>query len=177
MPTIERALDTTSLVAVRRDEVQGDKQPHPCFCAVRVGEWQRLHGDWSTGFQWETNQGNPISDVGGNLLGCLERTGSQWTPLLRSNTRNDHPLWFGVYGGIVYHHGSGFRRPWSRVDVENISPGLRGVDRPVVGPAIRYWNDRRRKHESRVLEARNEREGEKWFELLQRDPEFYKQLL
>ena len=40
-------------------------------------------------------------------------------PLLRSNRVNLHPLWFGVYGGIVYHHGAGFRWAVGRVDLVN----------------------------------------------------------
>ena len=49
--------------------------------------------------------------MGGNLLGLLEERGIDWYPLLRTNKVNPHPLQFGVYGDLVYHHGGGFRRP------------------------------------------------------------------
>ena len=84
MPTIRRALASTSLIAVRRNENQGDRQPHPSFCAVTVGEWKRLHGDWSAGYVWTSETGLSTSDVGGNLLGILERGNIQWTPLVRT---------------------------------------------------------------------------------------------
>jgi hypothetical protein len=177
MPAVHDALATTSLLAVRRDEANGDKQPHPCFCAISVGEWARLQGDWSTGYQWRTNSGIAMSDVGGNLLGCLERTGSSWTPLLRTNTRNDHPLWFGVYGSLIYHHGSGFRPPLSRVDLEALPPGLRGSGRPVVGPIVDRLNEYRRERQVRAIQKRYERVGDRWFELLRRDPHFYERLI
>jgi len=41
-----------------------------------------------------------------------------WYPLLRSNGRNLHPIWFGIYGDIIYHHGAGFRAPVSRYDLQ-----------------------------------------------------------
>ncbi len=176
MPTIESALESTSLIAVRRDEANGDCQPHPCFCAVTVGEWHRLHGDWSTGYEWETNNERHMSDVGGNLLGCLERTRSTWTPLLRTNTRNDHPLWYAVYGDLIYHHGSGFRPPLSRVDLDGLPPGWRGSGRFLIGPVIDRLNDRRRRRQIAAIERRYEKVGAKWVELLERDPYFYKQL-
>ena len=107
-------------MAVRHDENAIDTQPHPAFCAVRVRDWERLHGDWSPGFCWEAENGRLTTDVGGNLLRALERSGDSWTPLLRSNRVNLHPLWFGIYGDIVYHHGAGFRWAVGRVDLRDI---------------------------------------------------------
>ncbi len=119
LPTVRHGLAGSALVAVRRDENDTDRQPHPSFCAVRVRDWERLHGDWSPGYTWETSNGKRTTDVGGNLLRAIERAGERWTPLLRSNRVNVHPLWFGVYGGIVYHHGAGFRWAVGRVDLVN----------------------------------------------------------
>ena len=31
--------------------------------------------------------------------------------MLRTNTKDIHPVFFGVYGDIAYHHGCGFRVP------------------------------------------------------------------
>jgi hypothetical protein len=36
--------------------------------------------------------------------------------MLRSNKRDLHPLWFGVYENLVNHHGAGFRKPAMRTD-------------------------------------------------------------
>ncbi len=178
MPTVRRALEETSLVAVRRDENTGDKQPHPCFCVVTVAEWERLHGDWSHGGCWPGPKGEPVTDVGGNLYRSLERSGTPWTPLLRTNRVNLHPVWFGIYANIVYHHGSGFRRAMSRVDLVN-KPRLskRGRQLPVLGRPLRRYNKfRLQRWEARTSEA-SERLGEEMFEKLCGDPEFYKALI
>lgn len=177
MPAIREALASTSLIAVRRNENQGDRQPHPSFCAVTVGEWNRLHGDWSAGYVWTSETGLSTSDVGGNLLGVLERGNVQWTPLVRTNKRNDHPVWFGVYGDIVYHHGSGFRRPFARVDMGTRPTGIRGERIPIFNKLIPKFNARRRRKWMEELQLRNERLGEEWFELLRGDPDFYLRLI
>ncbi len=178
MPTVRKALAETNLVAVRRDENTGDKQPHPCFCVVTVAEWERLHGDWSHGGCWPGLNGEPVSDVGGNLYRSLERSATPWTPLLRTNRVDLHPVWFGVYANIVYHHGSGFRRAMSRVDLVN-KPRLskRGRRLPLLGRPLRRYNKfRLQRWEARTSEA-SERLGEEMFEKLRRDPEFYKELI
>jgi hypothetical protein len=176
MPAVEKALSETPVVAIRRDENERDRQPHPCFCAMRVAEWERLHGDWSPGFTWQGTNGKPTTDVGGNLLGALERTGTPWTPILRTNKRNDHPVWFGVYGDIVYHHGAGFRKPLARVDYAARPTGVRGTDLPLVRPVVARLNVRRLRKWREETEQRNEQLGEQWFELLSRDPNFYLRL-
>jgi hypothetical protein len=118
VPLIETALADHALVAVRRDENLGDVQPHPCFCATTVGTWTSLGGDWSNGWAWRNRRGDEVSDVGGNLHWQLQEAGLTWQPLLRTSGHSLHPVWFGVYGGIVYHHGAGFRRMISRLDKE-----------------------------------------------------------
>ena len=116
-PLIERGLSGASLLAVRRTENHGDPQPHPCFCVTEVSTWRRLPGDWSEGFTWPGPHGRQITDVGANLLRRLQLTGTPWKPVLRSNRRNPHAVLFGVYGDVIYHHGAGFRWPFTRVDV------------------------------------------------------------
>jgi hypothetical protein len=154
MPIIGQALSRTSLLAVRRDENLGDRQPHPCFCAVSVGEWERLHGDWSAGHPWRNDQGRLITDPGGNLLRLLEIHGCRWAALLRSNVRNDHPLLFGIYGGIVYHHGAGFRHPRTRYDQARMTTS-----------------------ELERRQARLEKLSEEWYLRIRSDPFFFRYLL
>lgn len=49
------------------------------------------------------------NDTNGKLQQlCLQR-GIKWTTLRRSNKRELYYPYFGVYGGAIYHHGSGFR--------------------------------------------------------------------
>ncbi len=113
---VEPRLAKFPLIAVRRDEHQGDVQPHPCFCLTTVGFWKRIRGDWKAGFQWKTVSGSMVTDVGGNLLGQLQQAGVDWYPITRSNQYNLHPLMFGIYGDVIYHHGAGFRIPITRMD-------------------------------------------------------------
>jgi len=109
MPLISAALERAPLVAVRRAENADEPQPHPSFCVTTLRTWQRLHGDWCAGHTWPSPRGTPTSDVGGNLLRSLELTGTPWVPVLRSNRRDLDPLYFGIYGEVIYHHGAGFR--------------------------------------------------------------------
>ena len=178
LPIVRRGLEVSALVAVRRDENVTDRQPHPSFCAVAVRDWERLHGDWSPGYSWETADGRRTTDVGGNLLRALERTGDRWTPLLRSNRVNLHPLWFGVYGGIVYHHGAGFRWAVGRVDLVN-PPRLttRAKHVPGLGRLLRRRNRARAPRFHARTAAVAERLSNDVYERIERDPEFYRDLI
>jgi hypothetical protein len=111
----EDLLSSDRLAAVRRDENLGDPQPHPCFCLTTVGFWDEIQGDWSAGEMWE-NEAGLTTDVGGKVLRALEERNQPWRPILRTNTKNIHRVWFGVYGHRIYHHGAGFRTRMSRVD-------------------------------------------------------------
>jgi hypothetical protein len=109
MPTLTEGLEKAPLVAVRRAENLNEPQPHPCFCVTTVGTWRSLPGDWSVAPVWPGVKGKLVSDVGANLLRALELSETPWVPLLRTNGSRLHPLFFAVYGDIVYHHGAGFR--------------------------------------------------------------------
>jgi hypothetical protein len=121
MPLVEGSLENAPLVAIRRAENLDEPQPHPSFCVTRVGTWRSLPGDWSVGPVWPAVRGRRVSDVGANLLRILELSGTPWVPLLRTNGSELHPLYFGVYGEIIYHHGAGFRDGGlSRVDRDRL---------------------------------------------------------
>ncbi|HVA03638.1 MAG TPA: hypothetical protein VMU64_07790 [Acidimicrobiales bacterium] len=178
MPCVRKGLETSTLVAVRRDENVTDRQPHPSFCAIRVRDWERLHGDWSQGYPWEAADGRPTTDVGGNLLRALERAGDRWTPLLRSNRVNLHPLWFGVYGDIVYHHGAGFRWAVGRVDLVN-PPRLttRAKHVPGLGRLLRRRNRARAQRFHARTAAAGQRLSDDVYHRIETDPEFYRELI
>ena len=169
MPLVERALSATPLVAVRRDENVGDPHPHPCFCATTVGFWRSLPGDWSNGAPWTNGAGEEISDVGGNLRWLLQHRGHEWTPILRSNVVDLHPVWFAVYGDVVYHHGAGFRRMITRRDWVDL--GLRRNQR---GSGLRRLAGElkidRREEASRRLAREVDAQ-------LRSDPSFYRRFL
>jgi hypothetical protein len=129
---VRAMLESAPLAAIRRDENLQDPQPHPSFCATTVGFWREIGGDWSPGYQWRNAEGDTVTDPGANLLKMLQERNIPWTPILRSNVRDLHPVLFGVYGNLVYHHGAGFRPAMTRRDeiqikrrVEAASPTIR----------------------------------------------------
>ncbi len=147
MALIEEALGRAPLLAVRRAENVNDRQPHPCFCVTTVGAWRRIPGDWSAGYTWRNAEGELVSDVGGNLLRQLELTNTPWVEVLRSNRKNPDPLFFGVYGDVIYHHGAGFRTSeLARVHRGRGPAALPLSDAPLLGAAVRRlnWNRQQR---------------------------------
>lgn len=108
-------LSSSPLAAIQRIENAGDIQPHPSFCITTVGFWRRIGGDWNRGYLWRNRHG-VTTDVGGNLLKQLIENNVSWKAIHRSRSLFEHPLWYGLYGDIVYHHGAGFRFPISRLD-------------------------------------------------------------
>lgn len=136
VPWLDEMLRVAPLVAVRRDENLGDCQPHPSFCATTVGFWKELDGDW-TGGRWVNAAGREVVDAGGKLLHRLEEHEVEWLPLLRTNTYNPHPLWFGVYAHRIYHHGAGFQE----ARAERVDWAERHRENPITGRAIRPTPD------------------------------------
>jgi len=113
---IKEKIKKNKLAAVRRDETLTDLQAHPSFCATTVGFWKQIKGDWSSGYQWDDLLGEKVTDTGAELLRKLREQRIDWFPMLRSNKKNLHPLWFGVYSRVIYHHGGGFRWPVCQLD-------------------------------------------------------------
>jgi hypothetical protein len=100
--------------------------------------------------------------VGGNLLRRLELTKTPWVEVLRSNRRNIDPLYFAIYGDVVYHHGAGFRGgDLSPVDRANAPkplplgrlPGLRSAMRLLNRARWRWWEGRVEKQHQRQSQA------------------------
>jgi hypothetical protein len=177
MPLIQDALARAPLLAVRRDENVEEPQPHPSFCVTTVGTWSSLCGDWTAGPTWTGAHGSPTSDVGANLLRKLELAQTPWVPVLRSNSHDIDPLYFGIYGGVVYHHGAGFRAgelsPAHRERAPASSAtgvrGARPLERLLGGLRWRRWERAERARlarESQRIYAAIERGGEDWLEEL-----------
>ena len=108
-------LRTHPFLAVQRLENAGDTHPHPSFAATTVGFWKKINGDWSVA-PYINSQGTEVADTGGALFNNFAANHVAWHAMLRSNKRNPHPLWFGVYDDVVYHHGAGYRSPVARID-------------------------------------------------------------
>ena len=106
----------TDLAAIVRKENFRDSQPHPSFCLTTVGFWKQINGDWEKGVIWRGENGDTIEDVGGRLMISLSEKNIKWKKILRTSVNPHHPVFFGLYGNIIYHHGAGFRNPTSRHD-------------------------------------------------------------
>ncbi len=168
-PYLIEALRRHPLVAVQRLENVGMAQPHPCFCATTVGFWREVEGDWRPGPIPSSTSPKPARDVGGRLMAQLRAGGHRWQPMLRSNVRDAHPLFFGVYDGVVYHHGAGFRedlggrigRTSMAAELERINrlPLTRLANRLPHGGLVgrfRRWVHPRARHRRSAQEATNQ---------------------
>jgi hypothetical protein len=134
-----------------------------------------LKGDWKHGYIWNDSNGNPITDVGGNMLKLLSDLNVPWKPLLRSNKQELHPLWFGLYEDIVYHHGAAFRDPTSRADVA----ALNSFDRLCFNLLKKLPTQIRKfipnQYQPLYKIAKNNKElSENVFKTIQSDPEFFR---
>jgi hypothetical protein len=172
MPLVEEGLAKAPLVAVRRAENVDQPQPHPCFCVTSVGTWRRLPGDWSGGPAWRGARETLVTDVGGSLLRALELSGTPWVQVLRTNRTNLDPLYFGIYGDVIYHHGAGFRTGQLSGTHSHTGPqGLewRGPLRPLSRALnrsrwVRWERAERRRHveQSKLVHAKIARGGDEW---------------
>ncbi len=184
----ETLLDSAPLAAVRRDENAAQPIPHPCFCLTTVGFWNEIEGDWGHGdYQWTAPTGDVVSDVGANLLAILEARQVVWTPLLRTNRRELHPLWFGVYADTVYHHGAGSRPARSFRDTTRARESVRAARDQAIIPAsvpvlgrlersLRYRREQGRAEQRLVaIEQETRALSERVFAQILEDDEFYRQ--
>jgi hypothetical protein len=136
-----------------------------------VAFWQEIGGDWSRGETWLNAEGETVNDPGGKLLKALEERQIGWTPILRDNSNDLHPIMFGVYGGLIYHHGSGFRMPLTRSEIAEI-PGATELAGAKLGTPEheRYLELTKAKREE------NEQLSEQVYERIRNDEDFARSL-
>jgi hypothetical protein len=84
--------------------------------------------------------------------------------VLRTNRRNPHPLFFGVYGDVIYHHGAGFRLPISRVDLASLGSSRDAGEMAHTGKAHELAAANLR--QSKAIFARIEHDDPKWLDEL-----------
>ena len=114
-------LNEYPLIAILIKIELGDQQPHPSFCATTIGFWKEIKGDWKMGNLWKDNRKERVTDVGGNLLFILRQNNIEWFPMLRTRSLSTHPVFYGVYDRVVYHHGAGFRKGNERSDLSQMN--------------------------------------------------------
>jgi len=105
--------------------------PHPCFFVTTVKFWKE------NGLNF-----NSIPTAGYNIGEWLISKKLDFTKIHRSNTVNLHPLYFGIYGDIVYHHGAGNRRVYDGIDVCLRKKLNAGVGTDLKFPNIVDFNDK-----------------------------------
>ena len=88
------------------------KIPHPMFMLFDAKHI--LQGDLSHYLS------NIIKDPSGNWWGgvieWMNKNKYDYYPIVRSNKTNLHPLYFGIYENLIYHHWAGSRRMITRAD-------------------------------------------------------------
>lgn len=118
IPTMRVLLRKYPLVAIQRLEDAGSVHPHPSYCVTTVGFWKKIEGTWAVQNTYRAHGRIHLKDTGGKLWRILHRGQHPWKPLHRTNKRDYHPLFYGLYHNLIYHHGGGFfgRIPRTRLD-------------------------------------------------------------
>lgn len=97
--------------------------PHPVFFATTVSFWKEHN------MTWELDEADGAGTAGPTFARMLNAKKIPWKELLRSNVMNIHPLNFAVYGGFIYHHGSG-NRGWEGTTPTDVYDSIDPFSRP-----------------------------------------------
>jgi hypothetical protein len=108
--------------------------PHPCFFATTVGFWKEAN------LSWRLDPPTRAESAGVVMHRELKKSEVEWKSLLRSNAINLHPLYFGIYGNLIYHHGAGNREVYDSIDIWNRPLLGNTVDLDLRYPAIPRFN-------------------------------------
>ena len=114
---ILNAEDNLVCVAISRDEnpepflaEEFKPYPHPCFAASNLRFWENNNLQWSL-------EPPHIVTAGPTLKRWYKENNYIWMSVTRTNIYNVHPLYFGVYGDFLYHHGAGNRAVYDSIDI------------------------------------------------------------
>lgn len=117
---IDNVLKLHKFSAIQRLENGFDIQPHSSFSFTTIEFFKKIKGNWREGYQWSNDIFGCRTDVGGDMLRKLLESRTLWYPLHRSNKTNPHPVFFGFYDDVIYHHGAGFRGRHKGYTVNNL---------------------------------------------------------
>lgn len=134
-------LKEVPIVAIQRKENLDNPMPldcrdypHPCFLATTIKFWKE------NSLNWNIDVGKGIYTPGITLKKWLDEKGIKWKPLNRTNIFNTHPLMFGVYDDIIYHHGCGQRQAFDGIDIWSRPKILSAPDIDLKYPDIIEFN-------------------------------------
>jgi len=85
--------------------------PHPSFWSYPVEFLQQGLAEVMGAILEDSN-----SNWWGGVERWLKNNDIEWTPITRSNKINLHPLYYGIYNDLVYHHWAGSRNMITRAD-------------------------------------------------------------
>lgn len=169
---LEEKLNEFPMLAIRRKIDFGVIFPHPSFCVMPVGLWRKIKGDWRKGYICVNSKTNKkFTDVGANLYKLVLENNINWYPMDRNNKHNIHPRWFGVYDGIVYHHGAGFGVQMQNTDLRNIQESFNSIEK-ILSKIIFV-----RRFFYRNIIKKHTRIGNVVFNSILKDDDFYKQFI
>lgn len=113
---LQEKLDMYPFVSCQEPEHERDttrKIPHPMFMSFKAEHI--LEGD----IEFYLSRILDIHDTGtwwDGLIDWLKKNKYEYYPIERSNKVNLHPLYYGVYGDLIYHHWAGSRKMITRPD-------------------------------------------------------------
>ena len=89
--------------------------PHPLFFVTRAAFWEKYD------LMWEHWEEYGISTPGPLLKRWFMGNNFEIAPLTRTNAFDIHPVFFGIYDEIIYHHGAsaGVTSVYDSVDIWN----------------------------------------------------------
>ena len=114
---VKEKLIDNFLVGVERLENE-EMYPHVSFICTYIKNWKEI---MTWGDAWQHKGSGGPNDYGSMLGDRLRNKNIKWHKLHRSNKTNYHPLFFGIYDNLVYHHGCGFRAPKTFIDRKKVS--------------------------------------------------------
>jgi hypothetical protein len=88
------------------------KIPHPMF--MMFDAKHILEGDIESYLNTKMDDGT--GTWWGGLIQWLNKNNYKYYPIERSNKTNLHPLYFGIYEDLIYHHWAGSRKMITRPD-------------------------------------------------------------
>ena len=117
------APEESGVAGILRAENLDTALPHPS-CLLMPASLPARHPfsfspdtDGTPGFRRFLRERHQAADTGIRLARLLDRLGLSWGRLVRTNTRDLHPLIAGIYGDCVFHLGAGARDSLFRRDL------------------------------------------------------------